>query len=234
MAMLVRKINLLLRAFLSAVLCGACLGTPLAAQHASSDWSVDSTLSVFAREARQRVLVSRGADMVMRILQSPASPARRDSLLNGLRRLALESDDANVRLDATNYFGEAGGWRQQISVMDGLQRIYQSRDSLRLRSMVLDKMPRQIDRAAAVVFLRTIAAQSDLNRPDPVHGYFTVGDLRIQALARLSEMGDEGAVALRAMHRSGEARSPQAKLILDDMARRGFPVRDLRRTLSQQ
>ncbi|MBB4637772.1 hypothetical protein [Longimicrobium terrae] len=196
--------------------------------------SVDSTLSVFKRDARQRVLVSRGADLVMGILQRPAAPARRDSLLNGLQRLALESDDPNVRLDATNYFGTAGSWRQRISIVEGLRRIYQSRDSLRLRSMVLDKMPQQADRAAAVGFLRSVAAEPDLNGTDPIHGLFTNGDRRTQALARLSEMGEDGAAALRAMHRSGEAKSPQAKIILNDMARRGFPVRDLRRALSQQ
>lgn len=166
------------------------------------------------------------------MLRLSSSPAHRDSILNGLQRLALESEDMNVQLYATSYLGDAGGMIAGSSVVAQLRHIYQLRPLVRLT--VLDKMPLQQERAAAAAFLRTVAAEPDPNGPDPVHGYFSNGDLRIQALARLSEMGEDGAAALRAMHRSGEARSPQAKILLDDMARRGFPVRDLRRALSQQ
>ncbi|HEX8830218.1 MAG TPA: hypothetical protein VF705_03580, partial [Longimicrobium sp.] len=56
--------------------------------------------------------------------------------------------------------------------------------------------------------------------------YFSVGEQRALALARLSEMGEEGRTTLQAMYRSGEAISPQARIILQSMAERGFPVAD--------
>jgi hypothetical protein len=227
-----RTTDSLLRILLLPVLCGACIRAPLVAQRSGGGGSVDSILSAFERDARERVSPSRARSELMQVLRLSPSSARRDSILDGLRRLALESEDVNVQRYSTSYLGDAGGMVAGSSVVAHLRRIYQVRPVVRLT--VLDKMPLQLDRSAAVAFLRSVAAGPDLNGPDPVHGHFSNGDPRTEALARLSEMGEDGAAALRAMHRSGEARSPQARIILDDMARRGFPVRDLRRALSQQ
>jgi hypothetical protein len=115
-------------------------------------------------------------------------------------------------------------------VVDRLLRIYCGNTEWGVRNAILNVLPQQRDRRASAAFLRSIAAEADTtNRWQPVHGYFTQGDLRTAALARLSEMGDEGRAVLQAMHRSGEARSPQARIVLEDMARRGFPVIDVRR-----
>jgi hypothetical protein len=83
-----------------------------------------------------------------------------------------------------------------------------------------------------VALLRQIAAEPDESGPDPVHGYFSVGEPRADALARLAEMGEDGRAALQAMYRNGEGRSPQAKIILQQMAEREFPVTDMRRRLT--
>lgn len=222
------------RVLLVPLLCGACIRAPLTAQATSKMVSVDSILSAFERDARTRASPSSALSDVREVLRQTAFPARGDSLLRGLQQLALQSADVNVQHYATSYLGDAGSESRRISIVEGLQRIYRVRNTPLIRLTVLDKMPLQQERAAAAAFLRSVAAEPDLNGPDPVHGYFTSGDPRTQALARLSEMGEEGAAALRAMHRSGGARSPQARIVLDDMARRGFPVRDLRRALSQQ
>jgi hypothetical protein len=99
-----------------------------------------------------------------------------------------------------------------------------------VRLAIRNTMPEQADRRAAAAFLRTVAAEADpTNDGSGPHGYFSVGDPRTEALSRLAEMGAEGRAVLQAMHRSGEARSPQARAILARMAQRGFPVIDARR-----
>jgi hypothetical protein len=196
--------------------------------------SVDSVLSLFERDAARRSRLGRGTDRVMDILQGSPPAARTDSLLNGLLRLATTGANEDVRASATIYFGSAGTRPRPVPIVAGLARIYHAPNGLRLQTLVIDQMTYQVDRTAAVSFLRAVAASPDSRAPHPVHGYSTHGEPRAWALARLAEMGTEGQSALRAMHRGGEARSPQARTILDGMAARGFPVVDARRLQAQR
>lgn len=166
------------------------------------------------------------------ILDLPRSyAARQDSLLNGLERFGLTSPDGVVRRRAVRLIARAGDVRPGHTAIPGivsrLRRIYLAQaeiDPAMVRSTIRALLPGQTERAAAVALLRAVAAEPDDRGPDPVHGYFSVGEPRADALAQLAKLGEEGRAALREMHRSGEAKSPQARIILDQMAREGFPV----------
>ena len=210
---------------------------PLATQPVHQDparsWAVDSVLFRFESEVRGHVMRSYGSEIVFRILELPDSYlARKDSLLDGLQHLALTNEDEDVRRRAAGWIAFAGESGRRSPPVAGvflrLVRIYRASDAS-VRLTVRNRLPLQADRKAAAAFLRSLAAEPDTTTRFGPEGYFAFGDPRAEALARLAEMGEEGRAVLQAMHRSGEARSPQARIILDDMARRGFPVRDIAR-----
>lgn len=210
---------------------------PVRAQGSRQDpvrgWPVDTLLVRFEREVRVNDPRSFASQFIGAALDLPAPyTSRQDSLLHGLERLALTSDNANVRQLATIKIataGDIGRTPARTGVLPRLLRIYRTDRSWIVRALIRDQLPRQAERRAAAAFLRSVAAEPDSSAGMGPHGYFSHGDPRIEALARLAEMGEEGRAVLQAMHRSGEARSPQARITLDGMARRGFPVRDAAR-----
>jgi hypothetical protein len=222
------------------VLAGLCL---LAASslEAQSGWTdrprtlpVDSVLARFEAGERSRANPNAANRLVYDILYLPrVYSARKDSLLDGLERMALTSDAHRVRLAATSFIAFAGQGGHVVpgggSVLARLLRVYRAGDRADVRLTIINRLPLLTERREAAAFLRTIAAEADTSGGQGPHGYFSHGDLRIEALARLAEMGEEGRAVLQAMHRSGEGRSPQARAILESMARRGFPVGEARR-----
>jgi hypothetical protein len=221
------------------VLCMMVGAAPLSGQSVISKRArstpLDSVLLHFERDVRARVINSPGSDLVFTIISLPAAFApRRDSLLDGLERMALSSDNEHVRHVAAARIAFAGRVDETASPLPGimarLTRIYHAHADPLVRISVRNSMPEQADRRAAAAFLRTVAAEADpTNDGSGPHGLFSVGDPRTEALSRLAEMGAEGRAVLQAMHRSGEARSPQARATLARMAQRGFPVIDARR-----
>jgi hypothetical protein len=194
----------------------------------------DSILARFEHDVRTHAVPALGPSLVSQALRDARAPlARRDSVLDGLESMALTSESRETRQAAALYLAVAGESERtppMAGIVERLLRIYRGNPTWLVRSTVMDQLPRQHERHAAAAFLRTVAAERDTStRVSPVHGHFTQGDLRTAALARLAEMGDDGRAVLQAMHRNGEARSPQARIVLDDMARRGFPVIDVRR-----
>jgi hypothetical protein len=219
---------------------GLCLmaSSSLDAQASWTDrprtWPVDSVLARFEAGERSRANPNGADDLVYGILYLPAAySARKDSLLDGLERMALTSDADRVRQAATSFIAFAGQGGHIVpgggSVLARLLRIYRADSQAAVRFTIVNRLPLLTERRAAAAFLRTIAAEPDTTRGHPIHGHFSHGDLRIEALARLAEMGEEGRAVLQAMHGSGEARSPQARTILEHMARRGFPASDAAR-----
>jgi hypothetical protein len=199
-------------------------------------WPIDTVLARFESDARHNVVNGSGFQVVYSIITLPdAWTARKDSLLEGLEHQAMSSSDPDVRIRAVYALATAGtggeSWSAVPRVMGRLARIYRSTSYPDVRSPIRDQLPRQAERASAAALLRSIAREGDdANDGSGPHGYFSYGDPRIEALSRLSEMGAEGRAVLQAMHRSGEVRSPQGRIWLDDFARRGFPVSEMART----
>lgn len=193
-------------------------------------WPVDSILARFEADARARPPSSIGSALAAGVLSLPSPYAsRRDSLLNGLERMALLSDDQRVRHWAASelaFSGTVGRPEPPLpGVLRRLVRIYRARPDPVVRIAIRRSLPEQAERSAALTLLRGIAATPDTLR----HVVDHVGDERLEALDRLAEMGEEGRAVLQTMHRNREARSPQGQARLEEMARRGFPVRDLAR-----
>ncbi|HET7462277.1 MAG TPA: hypothetical protein VFJ82_13575 [Longimicrobium sp.] len=226
------------------LLCGCALAitqavpiSPVIAQqsaHPAVTWPIDSVLKRFERDKA----ALRSSPVPYEILDLPRSfAARQDSLLDGLERLALDrGTNIDVRRSSVLVLATAGevrsGYAPLPGVMRRLARIYRAQplvDPSMLRAMIRAALPMQNERASAIALLREAASEPDDRGPDPVHGYFTVGEPRTDALAQLALMGEQGRAALEAMHRRGEARSPQARIILEQMAREGFPVTDAQR-----
>jgi hypothetical protein len=222
------------------VVTGLCVlgSSPLNAQAFRTDpsrsWPVDTVLARFEAETRARAMPSPASDLVLAILDLPASySTRKDSLLDGLERMALTSGDERVRQFATSCIAFAGQGERLApprgGVLTRLLRIYRADSPPLVRLTITNRLPLLTERREATAFLRTIAAEPDTSGGRGLHGHHSPGDRRIEALARLAEMGEEGRAVLQAMHRSGEARSPQARTILEHMARRGFPASDAAR-----
>jgi hypothetical protein len=211
---------------------------PLLAQADQVDrartWPVDSVLARLEADVRANRVQGMGARVAYDVIYLPSAFApRQDSLMDGLERLALTSDHDAVRREATSLIAFAGQVGRPSPPLRGvfprLLRIYRSNTAWLVRALIRDQMPEQAERRAAAAFLRSIATEADSNSGVAPHGYFAIGDPRTEAVARLAEMGEEGRSVLRAMHQNREARSPQVRIMLDDMARRGFPVRDIAR-----
>ena len=218
------------------------ISEPLPAQGlrvvAARTWPVDSVVSRFEAGVRANAANNLGSEIMFEIARLPAScTARKDSLLDRLEHLIVANSDERLRVYAAYeiaFAGEGSGNRVPVpGVVRRLTRIYHSTAHSDVRHPILDRLPLQAERAAAIGLLRSIASEPDPNNDGSgPHGYFSYGDPRTEALARLTEMGEEGRAVLRAMHSSGEVRSPQGRIMLDDIAKRGFPVRDVRARLT--
>jgi hypothetical protein len=193
--------------------------------------SVDSVLSRFEHHIRAGGGNNIGLSWVIQNLRNPVPKPRVDSLLNGLERFALTNGHERVRNLASQLFlmaGERDSPRPVHGLVPRIERIYRANPPGGVvRFTIRHQMPQQADRRAAAALLRSIAVEPGSDPgPDPDD----MGNPRIEALAGLRRMGAEGRAVLQAMHRSGEARDPRVKTILQDMARAGFPVREPERT----
>ena len=206
----------------------------LHAQTTRPQLPVDSILARFERQTQAHSNTGDGVGLIVEVFsRSPGgySP-RQDSLLDGLERLVDLSADRDVRSFAALMLGSAGEAAFSISPLPGivtrLERSYRHLDRIEdhgARSLILSSLMLQGERPAAAALLRAIASQPD-TCDCLMEGVFDAGDLRLEALASLTEMGAEGHAVLQAMYRGGEAASPLARGTLEHMAQRGFPVAD--------
>lgn len=208
---------------------------PLFAQGIAPVEPIDSIISRFERETRAHDPATRAVHVIGTEFATGPYSARKDSLLDRLERLANFNTDENVRAFSTQMVASAGELGRASpplpGIMQRLERIYRRRsgsDDYRGRLLIVSSLPLQSERRAAAVLLRSIASEPDRgNNGTGPHGYFSVGDLRTEALAGLASMGDEGRTVLQAMRRDSSRMSPQARIVLENMAQRGFPVTDV-------
>jgi hypothetical protein len=206
----------------------------LHAQSRESVLPIDSILARFERETRAHETAGHGMSFIVLTLTSPGFSARKDSLLNGLERMADVNADHEVRAFAAQMVASAGedgnAGPPLPRVMQRLERIYRthgSNEDYGVRLAVVSSLPLQGERSAAAALLRRVASDPDPgNNGMGPHGYFSVGDLRMYALRGLAAMGEQGRTVLQEMYRSREELSPQTRIVLESMAQRGFPVTD--------
>jgi hypothetical protein len=194
----------------------------LAAQDHSHPVPVDSLLRQFEREIGDPTTDRNGSAVITRMLARPEqySSARIDSVLTALELLAVSSDHARTRSVAAVTLSTAGD--QSLpnplpGVADRLIRIYRRSEDPLVRSTLIGlPLTRQADRSRVVNFLASIAVEPSLETRN--HW----GDNSARAVQNLALMGESGSRELRRLYQSGQVQSPEARRVLDVLARNDF------------
>jgi hypothetical protein len=219
-----------LRGLATAVVCAFGTAVCLPAQApAQGDPGVRELLALFDREIRETHVTRAGRVYSIRLLTGQAaSPAARDSLLDGLERLAVASDHPQVAFFAAEVMVEAGS-REQLRPLAGivprLERIYRGTGSGYVRRGIRGRAYLLADRPSAARLLASIAVgagSADAGQVD----FGGVDSPRLEALRELAVMGTAGRDALMDLHRRDAVRDPLARDFLRQLANRGFPVTD--------
>lgn len=190
---------------------------------------IDTLIAELERSAGNGGVGSYRAVLITSVLSDRSvSSARRDSLLSRLESVALSGRDEMARLLATGYVAFAGTSSNSESVasIHRLSRMYERAADRGVRISIINSMVTQIDRPAAVAFLRTIATQPDPATPRTMEVYVDDGgsDLRIRAIQQLAQMPPDGPAALRTMHRNREVPGAAPRQLLEALASRGFSL----------
>lgn len=210
----------------SAVLLIACLGTLLAAGHASAQagftcptTDVEAMLEFFEAEfPRHETGRSLGSSCLAELFFDWARyPAEVERALDHLTELALGSDRF-TRQGAVGKIGQAGvtrdGWPGVPGVFDRLMEIYRRTEDTGSRRMIVNRTPYLGDTTRAVEFLRGLAVQAP--GEEDFRGAARSG------VYRLSYLGAQGRAALQELSEQGAVREPRALLELRTLERRGF------------
>ena len=209
--------------------CVAAVAGRLSAQAPGTDASgVRGLLALFDREIRETHVARVGWVRSLQVLAGPASPATRDSLLDGLEHFAAASDDRQVAYFAAAVIAEAGA-RAQARPLPGavprLERIYRATGDAYVRRGIRGRAYLLADRTAAARLLASIAAEPEADAARQA----VLGDVdspQLEALRELAAMGAAGREALMDLHRRDAIHGPAARDYLRQLAHRGFPVED--------
>jgi hypothetical protein len=201
----------------------ACLGAaPAAAQETLSTWPPTSAAAVMEafRTARGEQINSAFAHAweILKQKERTYPRAMRDSVLDGLARIAIEApDDDWVRgsraLTAISLAGSAEAREPHPRALEKLAEI--ARDALvpASQSTAVNAAYRLVDRPAVLRFWRELAMETP-----PGHQF---GSNR--AVRSLAEHGGEpGRAILRDLHARGLVTNRLARETLEDLARRDF------------
>jgi hypothetical protein len=137
----------------------------------------------------------------------------------GLEQLALTSDSRRLRTSSTFSLSQLGSRAKPHPVagtMERLERIYQQSTDPEVRSMVVVSLYDVSERPRALAFLERVAKQAPDNQDFP--------GAASRALGSLVLMGDEGRAVLQRLYRTSAVRDPDARLELDNLAKRGFRI----------
>jgi hypothetical protein len=146
------------------------------------------------------------------------SPQDLETVSRDLEEVALTGTPARLRGEAASALGIPGSIhavRPIKGTFPRLERVYRGSTDPVVRAVVILGMGRlsdQADRREAAAFLEWVAARND-------RGFATDPERAIQALSRL---GEEGRAALRRLHQGNAVSRPEAKSLLDVLAKYDF------------
>ena len=213
------KTNLIPATILAVLLCNPEVGSAQGSGGPPAR-SVADALERFEQDAAAPGSVSPvGWNWLLRIVRAASEPARIDSVLYGIERQALDSDNDRVRSRATSFLAVAGkavADQRLHPVLPRLVHIYGMSADPIVRAAVIQGMPGQRPQTDAVAFLKQVAT----SMPGSTHPDFA--DEPWEAVSVLSVMGDTGITALRELRSSGTVTDWKARGYLDFIARRGF------------
>ena len=182
-----------------------------ASSAAAQQPSADALLQRLEQAHRDRTADEQPAVAAVLEQAASAAPARVDSLLSGLQRLATGSDSRRVRTVAVTALATAGGEDRPspaAGVVARLMDVYRTADDALIRAEALALVAHQADRAAAVQALRGVATQeaAELRADD-------AGRCAVWGLASL-----DAEDTLRELHRTGAVREAEARRALQVIA----------------
>ena len=208
------------RACAALATCALLAASPADAQSRNLP-SVERILQVFEEDAvADRTGGTEGIAAVQWAVRNPTlvEPAKLDSILSGLERIATESPTQLARVRAAMQLGRAADSRG----FDHLMRVYRAAGAypevrdMAISSMPEPKLPGQID--AWIALLREVVVQPAEGEDFP--------DAPFEAMRQLYALKAPGIAALRDLHQSGAARNPAVRALLTSWARQNFVLQE--------
>jgi hypothetical protein len=206
---------------LLALSCAAFAASPAAAQQLTAAQlpSAERMLTVFEEDAvTSRTGGTEGIGAVQWALMhnSEVPPARLDSLLAGLERIATQSPTRLARVRAVMQLGrDSLGFDRMLRVYRAAAAFPEVRD-MAISSFPDPKTPAQM--AAWITFLRGIVVQPEGQEDFP--------DAPFEAMRQLYALKEPGIAALRDLHQRGSARNPAVRALLASWARQDFKLQE--------
>lgn len=161
-------------------------------------------------------------DVVMGVVQLwwKYRPIVVDSILDGLERLALTSDNLSVRTSAAIWLGTPGETDPPMpGIVVRLERVYRSSEDFAVRRALLTPAMWQRDTAAAVSFLELVA------RDDRPEDRVSDEPPPLIAVQHLADLGPRGRVVLERLNQEGSVKNRRARVQLDWLAKRDYRMR---------
>lgn len=206
---------------------GVVLGAPASAQVECLElrcYSARRAIDELTREAAARESMGLGYAATLHILTSRDAPrARRDSVADGLEHLAIHSNDPELRTRATTVLISAGrsDMDQPLSGASvRVARILRATDNQDVRRWILLLGFWMADRRPLLPALREVAESPGVSEREMMFNHDV--DNPSLAVEALAQMGEDGAVILRDLHRRKALRSARASALLESLSRRSY------------
>jgi len=199
-----RSIASALREVTPLMLFGALLLFPLGSAAAQANREPRQTLRV--REMLSLSEAGGTSSGAAAILQQRKKypPAKIDSLVGGLERLAITAATPIARMSAAGALANAGAGEDPLpGAFDRIVAVYRRSGEDLVRRIILSNMSIQHDKERAIAFLKVVAGEP----PDSQD--FTSASL--SAVSKLGSMGDPGLAALAQLRESGALRDGKAR-----------------------
>lgn len=203
------------------LLCAAFAASPAAAQQltASQLPSAGRMLQAFEEDAvagRSGGTEGIGAVQWALMHKPEVSPARLDSLLAGLERMATTSSTRLARVRAVMQLGrDSLGFDRMLRVYRAAAAFPEVRD-MAISSFPDAKTPAQVE--AWIALLRGIVVQPEGQEDFP--------EAPFEAMRQLYALKEPGIAALRDLHQRGSARNPAVRALLASWARQDFKLQE--------
>jgi hypothetical protein len=199
-----------------------CAAGPVVAQSSPPGGAlpgVERMLQVFEEDAvESRTGGTEGIAAVQWALMHPklVAPAKLDSVLAGLERMATQSPTRLARVRAVIQLGrDSTGFDRMLRLYRAAAAFPEVRD-MAISSMPDPKLPAQVD--AWIALLRSIVVQPEGGEDFP--------DAPFEAMRQLYALKAPGIAVLRDLHQRGAARNPAVRALLASWARQDFKLQE--------
>jgi hypothetical protein len=181
--------------------------------------SAPELVDQFAREVTGKRSGTTARGSLSSLLQGhgPSPDAQIDSLLYELEALLLRSPDSRLRIAAASMYSMPGQLTARHPVQDmpmRIERLYRVSEDFAVQDVLLSRLPRLRERAAAVRIARRIALEAPEEQ--------AMRNAAAFGIHLLGMMDAEGQTVLRELHAHGPLPDPHAQRLLEAYAEHDF------------